>query len=489
MLKPEEIYALIQDDVTSERKRFAEVGRRYYDGKHDIVNYKLYYYNADGKLVEDTTRSNIKISHPFFTELVDQCVQYMLSGKESFVKSDIPELQNDLDLYFGDDFKSELADTLTDVCSCGFGHMYAYKSTNERTAFVFADAMGVVEVRAKDTDDHTEYVIYWYIDRIDKGQKKIKRIQVWDKKEVTYFVQVDEGKIEKDTDEPINPRPHIVYEKDGEEGKFGDSLGYIPFFRIDNNRKQTSHLKPVKDIIDDYDLMSCGLSNNIQDVSEAVWVVKGFQGDNLEEMIQNVKTKKHIGVEPDGDVDIKTISIPYEARKIKMETDEKNIYRFGMGFNSAQLGDGNITNVVIKSRYALLDLKCNKLEIRLKAFLKNLVKIVLQEINEINGTDYQSKDVYFEFDREVMTNATDNATIDFTKAQTEQVRMTTLLNAASLLDEETVLKAICEVLDIDYEKVKDKVPKRPATDLNAVSEKLAGVVPQEGGDSGGGESV
>lgn len=489
MLKPEEIYALIQDDATSERKRFAEVGRRYYDGKHDILNYKLYYYNADGKLVEDTTRSNIKISHPFFTELVDQCVQYMLSGKDSFVKSDTPELQAELDLYFGDDFKSELSDTLTDVCSCGFGHMYAYKGANERTAFVFADAMGVVEVRAKDTDDQTEYVIYWYIDRIDKGQKKIKRIQVWDKSQVTYFVQVDEGKVKKDKDEPINPRPHIVYEKDGEEGKFGDSLGYIPFFRIDNNRKQTSHLKPIKDLIDDYDLMACGLSNNLQDISEGLYVVKGFQGDNLEELQQNIKTKKMIGVEPDGDVDIKTIDIPYQARQAKLEVDEKNIYRFGMGFNSAQLGDGNVTNVVIKSRYALLDLKCNKLEIRLKSFLKNLIKIVLKEINEINGTDYQPKDVYFEFDREVMTNATDNATIEFTKAQAKQVLMTTLLNAASLLDEETVLKAICEILEIDFEEVKDKVPKQPATDLNAASEKLAGVVPQEGGDDGGGGTV
>lgn len=486
MLKSEEIYALIQDDNTSERKRCAEVGRKYYDGRHDILNYRLYYYNSDGKLVEDTTRSNIKISHPFFTELVDQCVQYMLSGKDSFVKADDAELQTELNLYFGDDFKSELADTLTDTCTCGFGHMYAYKNAENRTAFVFADAMGVVEVRAKDTDDHTEYVIYWYVDRIDKGQKKIKRIQVWDRTKVTYFVEVGDGKIEIDKEEPQNPRPHIVYEKDDEEGKFGDSLGYIPFFRLDNNRKQTSHLKPIKDLIDDYDLMSCGLSNNIQDVSEAVWVVKGFQGDNLEELIQNIKTKKHIGVEPDGDVDIKTISIPYEARKIKMETDEKNIYRFGMGFNSAQLGDGNITNIVIKSRYALLDLKCNKLEIRLKAFLKNLVKIALTEINEEKGTDYQEKDVYFEFNREVMTNATDNATIDFTKAQTEQVKMTTLLNAAALLDEETVLKAICAILDVDYEEIKDRIPKQPQTDLNAASEQLAGVIPNDGvgGDTG-----
>lgn len=113
-----------------------------------------------------------------------------------------------------------------------------------------------------------------------------------------------------------------------------DGFGFIPFFRLDANRKLTSHLQPVKALIDDYDLMACGLSNNLQDVSEALYVVKGFQGDNLEEMIQNVKTKKHIGVEPDGDVDIKTVDLPHQARIQKLDIDEKNIYRFGMGFNA-----------------------------------------------------------------------------------------------------------------------------------------------------------
>ena len=483
MLKESEIYTLIQEDMTSSKKKNASVGHRYYEGQHDILNYKLYYYNADGKLVEDTTRSNIKICHPFFTELVDQCVQYMLSGDESFVKSDIPELQDELDLYFGDEFRSEFADTLTDVCAGGFGYMYAYKSISDRLAFQYADAMGVVEVRAKDTDDHTEYIIYWYIDRIDKGTKKIKRIQVWDKEKVTYFVQVEEGKIQRDEDEPLNPRPHIVYEKDNEEGKFGDSLGFIPFFRLDTNRKLTSHLQPVKALIDDYDLMACGLSNNIQDVSEAVWVVKGFQGDNLEEMIQNVKTKKHIGVEPDGDVDIKTIDIPHQARLNKLDVDEKNIYRFGMGFNSTQLGDGNITNVVIKSRYALLDLKCNKLETKVKAFLKKLVKIALQEINEINGSDYQVSDVYFEFDREVMTNASDNALIEKTEAETQQIRLTTILNAAARLDNDTVLSAICDLFEFDFEDVKSNIEQNPVVDLNSASETLANLpVDDSGGD-------
>ena len=489
MLKTDEISRLIQEDSSSTRKRSAKIGHQYYEGQHDILNYKLYYFNSNGELVEDKTRSNIKICHPFFTELVDQCVQYMLSGKESFVLSDIPELQGELDQYFGDDFKDEFADTLTDVCAGGFGHMYAYKSVDDRIAFQYADAMGVVEVRAKDTDDHTSYVIYWYVDRIDKGQKKIKRIQVWDKKQVTYYVQVDSDKIEKDTDEPINPRPHIVYEKDNEEGKFGDSFGFIPFFRLDANRKQTSHLNPVKAIIDDYDLMSCGLSNNLQDVSEAVYVVKGFQGDNMEELIQNIKTKKHIGVSPDGDVDIKTVDLPFDARAKKLEIDEKNIYKFGMGFNSSQLGDGNITNVVIKSRYVLLDLKCNKLETKVKAFLKKLVKVALQEINEVNETDYQLKDVHFDFQREVMTNASDNAQIEKTEAETQQIRLNTILNAAARLDNKTVLQAICELFDLDYEDVKSAVEQNPVVDLNTASESLANQpveddVGAEGGDGG-----
>ena len=80
MLTIHEITQFIQDDATSELKRAAKVGQDYYENKHDILNYRLFFYDADGNIQEDTTRANIKIPHPFFTELVDQQVQYMLSG-------------------------------------------------------------------------------------------------------------------------------------------------------------------------------------------------------------------------------------------------------------------------------------------------------------------------------------------------------------------------------------------------------------------------
>ena len=487
MLTVDEIKTFIDNDSASEKKKLAKTGLRYYESDHDIKDYRMFFVDADGKLQEEKNRSNIKISHPFFTELVDQAVQYMLSGKDGFVKSDNPELQKELDDYFNDneDFLAELYEVLTGTQAKGFEYMYAYKNNDDRTAFQCADSIGVVEVRAKETDDGCEYVIFWYIDRIGKDNKRIKRIQVWDDKETHFFCQEDDGEIKLDTSRKINPRPHTTYQKNGDEKIYYKGFGFIPFFRLDNCQKQFSALKPIKALIDDYDLMSCGLSNNIQDTNEALYVVKGFQGDNLDELMQNIKTKKHVGVDEEGGVEVHTVDIPYQARQTKLDLDEKNIYRFGMGFNSAQLGDGNITNIVIKSRYALLDLKCNKLEIRLKQFVRKLLKVVLAEINETNGTDYQQKDVYFNFEREIMTNASDNAQIELTDAQKKQVEITTLLNLATYLDEETLMQNICEILDIDYEEIKDKLPKRDEMDPYAAQDVLDTVETDPEPDGGG----
>ena len=489
MLTTSEIKTFMENDRVSVKKQNARTGLRYYESDHDIKDYRVFFIDADGQLKEDKTKSNIKISHPFFTELVDQEVQYMLSGKDGFVRSDNPDLQEQLDSYFNDneDFMSELYEVITGCVAKGFEYAYAYKNKDEKTSFLCADSLGVVEVSGRDAQDGMDHVIYSYTDTVGKDCRKIKRIQVWDDTQTYFYVQEDDGEIKPDEDEEINPRPHVIW-NEGSDGKtYFEGFGYIPFFRLDNCRKKFSGLKPIKALIDDYDLMSCGLSNNIQDTNEALYVVKGFEGDNLDELMMNIKSKKHIGVSDEGGVDIRTVDIPYQARQTKLDLDEKNIYRFGMGFNSAQMGDGNITNIVIKSRYALLDLKCNKLEIRLKQFMRKLLKIVLDEINQANGTDYQQKDVYFRFDREVITNASDNADIELKDAQKRQMEINTLLTLQGRLDDETVMQLICEQLDIDYNEIADKLPKDEDGELMRAQKALTGAVIE--GDASGGDLI
>ena len=92
----------------------------------------------------------------------------------------------------------------------------------------------------------------WYLDRIDKGQTEIKRIEVWDENRTWYYVQKDNGQLEEDTSIEVNPRPHITYTKTGDDALYYEGnggYGFIPFFRLDNSRKQVSGLKPVKDLM------------------------------------------------------------------------------------------------------------------------------------------------------------------------------------------------------------------------------------------------
>ena len=483
MLSVDEIRTLINNDQSSERKKQAETGQRYYDAKHDILGFRIFFMNNDDELIEDKLKSNTRISHPFFTEIADQEVQYILSGDCAFVKSDNPELQELLDSYFNEneDFIAELYEILTDAVVRGFAYAYAYRREEDnKITFERADSLNVVEVRKNATQEHCDYLIHWYIDHIDNGEKEIRRIEVWDEAQTYFYCQIDDGDIVLDELQKINPRPHTIYTK-GKDGKtYYDNFGVIPFFCLSNNRAQRSSIWPVKALIDDYDLMNCGLSNNISDTSEALYVIRGYTDDNLDKIALNIKAKKMIGVDEAGGVDVQTVDIPVEARKAKMELDEQNIYRFGMGLNTYGLKDTSATtNIAIKSAYSLLDMKTNKKEIRLKQFIRKLLKLVLDDINKQNGTDYKQSDVYFDFERVVPTNALENAQIELSEAQRKQVEINTLLNLQTHIDNETMMKLIVEQLDLDWEEIKGKLPD-PETDGLAEVEAALKTAPVEG---------
>ena len=185
-------------------------------------------------------------------------------------------------------------------------------------------------------------------------------------------------------------------------------------------------------------------------------------------------------------MEVKTIDVPYEARKVKLELDEKNIYRFGFGLNISGLKDtAATTNIAIKAAYSLLDLQASKFEIKLKQFMSKLVGAVLKEINEKQSTDYQLSQVYYKFEHKVMSNATENAANDLTEAQKRQTEINTLLGLATYLDNETLMQLVCEQLDIDYEEIKNELPD-PDEGMNSITgaaAALGGAEPFGGGVS------
>ena len=230
--------------------------------------------------------------------------------------------------------------------------------------------------------------------------------------------------------------------------------------------------------------MASSLSNNLIDFDHPLYAVKGFEGDNLDELQQNLNTKKIVGVGSEGGIEVHTVDVPYEARKVKLELDEKNIYRFGMGLNLSGLKDTSATtNIAIKAAYSLLDLRCKHLERNIKRFLRKLVSVAIDEINQQKGTGYQVKDVYFSFTHEVMSNEQENRQNELTEAQKQQVQINTLLSLAQVLGDELTIQYICEALDLNYEDIKDKLPDDEAGKIQQAQGDLSSITPD---DEGGG---
>jgi SPP1 family phage portal protein len=218
-------------------------------------------------------------------------------------------------------------------------------------------------------------------------------------------------------------------------------------------------------------MMACALSNNLIDFDHPIYAVRGYEGDNLSTLVTNLKTKKTVGVGENGGIDVITTNIPVEARKAKLEIDKEAIYKFGMGFDSSQTGDGNITNVVIKSRYSLLDLKCNKIEVRLRVVLKEMLQLIVDNINELHGKAYDASEIEITMTRDVMANKIDNASITKTEAETNQILINNIMTAAQRLDDRTVLELLAGILEVDPDEVEKALEEQGyQTDFNQSTE-------------------
>ncbi len=463
-----EVKRLVSNDRASALKKDMRTGIDYYEGKHDIANYRLFYFNNEGEIVEEKNRSNTRIAHQYFTELVDQKVQYLLSNPIE-VTTEQAGLQEYLDEYINEDFQLMLQELVEGASQKSCEYAFWRKDADGRLRFKTADALKIIPIY--DGFYEIDKLLYYYDDDVlvDNQIKTVTKIQLWTKEEVFYFIQEDGQTVKLDASAELNPKPHILARKG--QDTFGKGYGRVPFICLQNNRSKTNDLQPIKDLIDDYDMMACALSNNLIDFDHPIYAVRGYEGDNLSTLVTNLKTKKTVGVGENGGIDVITTNIPVEARKAKLEIDKEAIYKFGMGFDSSQTGDGNITNVVIKSRYSLLDLKCNKIEVRLRAVIKEMLQLIVENINELHGKAYDVSNLEVTITRDIMANETDNAVIAKTDAETNQVLINNVMTAAPRLDDRTVLELLAGILEVDPDEVEKALEEQGyQADFNQATE-------------------
>lgn len=472
---PVTLAAAIKQAVNSDRaakyKDKMRQGVKYYQFEHDILKYRLFYIDNEGQVHEETARSNIKIPHAYLTELIDQKAQYLLSNPVE-ITTEQGKLKDYLDEYIDEDFQLMLQEAVEGASQKGYEFVFT-KLGEDRLSFSVSDSLKVIQIY--DADNVLIAIVRYYDTDIFKDGKMVRvtRSELWDKEKVWYFVSEGDSisAFKLDANVDVNPTYHDTRINPETKEAFGRSLAaalgkadFIPFFRLDNNKYCTTDLEPIKRLIDDYDLMACALSNNLQDFDQPFIAVKNFSGDNYEHMLNNLKSRGAVGTGENGGIEVHTVNIPVEAREKKLQVDKEGIYKFGMGFDSAQVGDGNVTNVVIQSRYTLLDLKCNKMEVRLRKLIKQMLELIVADINRRHGTSFNTSDIKIAITKKTMVNETEVEEREKTKAERRQVELETILEAAARLDDVTVLKAICELLELDFEEVQKLVSQQDYQD-------------------------
>lgn len=394
---------IIKDYINENDTSKMNIGERYYNNNNDILNRKMYYWE-NGSKVEDETKTNNKVSHNWHKLLVDQKTSYLF-GKPVNFNADDENFTKDINSLLGEEFDDILQELGKESSNKGVAWLQPYIDEAGQFEFDLIKSQEVIPIWKSNKQKELQAVIRYYLITLN-GKDRIYA-EYWTDKDVTFYIQSDNGEFELDirTDsegntEP-NPQSHFYY------NQLGYGWGKVPFIAFKNNEEMVYDLQFYKSLIDIYDRNVSDLANNLEDVQEVITVLKGYMGTDLKEFNDNLRFFKTILVEEKGGVDKLEINIPVEAKKELLNRLEENIFMFGQGVNTKTDKFGNSpSGVSLKFLYALLDLKANITERKFRRSIKELLWFLCEylKISPKHKKNYDYKTVQVVFNKTMITN-------------------------------------------------------------------------------------
>lgn len=166
------------------------------------------------------------------------------------------------------------------------------------------------------------------------------------------------------------------------------ALPVIPFYASESKRSELS--PAIKSKIDLYDNILSDFGDNLDRANDVYWVLNNFGGttDDIVQMLEDIRRIKAVANISDGTgngstVEPRTIEVPYEARKAALELLNKALYQDFMALSMDSLTGGSLTNVAIETAMTDLNLKCDRYEWQVFAFVQRVLRLVGVETEQI----------------------------------------------------------------------------------------------------------
>ncbi len=177
-----------------------------------------------------------------------------------------------------------------------------------------------------------------------------------------------------------------------------------------------------KTIIDAIDKRLSDTQNTFDEATELIYILKGYEGESLDQFMTNLKYKKAINVSGDGGVDTIQVEVPIIATKEYITMMRDYLVEFGQGIDFQNDKFGNSpSGIALKFLYSNLDLKANKLTRKTYVALQELLQYVI----DFNNLNVDVKDIEIQFNFNRMIN------------ELEQTQIAT--SSTALLSKETII--------------------------------------------------
>jgi len=376
-------------------------GENYYNNDNAIKLRKLYYWE-NGAQVEDETKVNNKIPHNWHKLLVDQKCGYLCGKPISFLAKDdsSKSFSDKVNEVLEDDFDDDASELIKEASNKGLAwlHVYIDKVDKGTGKFRYVKIPSEEVIGIWDTNRQKELVEVIRYYTMTSGTRDYIKAEWWTKDGVTYFVETDTGEFVLDPDYEINPTSH--YYKNGK----GAGWGKVPFICFKNNEECENDLTFYKELVDIYDLITSDIANDFEEIQKLLMIIKGYEGTDNKELLENLRYHKMMKVGEGGGVDTIDQDIPITAFNEFANRLEENIFLFGQGINVKSDKYGDASGVALKFMYALLDLKSGIVERKFRKGLRDLIEFIALYEKIATGKIYDPAKINIVFNKTILLN-------------------------------------------------------------------------------------
>lgn len=383
-----------------------KIGKKYFFNQNDIVNRQKYYINRKGEPVMSEILTNSKLSHPFMRKLVNQKINYLLS-KEFTIQGDDTYVEK-LREYFDDKFKLTLTNVGSASVTSGIAWIQVYYNDKGELKFKHIPSEEIIPFWHD--SEHTELDAIIRIYEIEEygstnADKRIYEfIEYWTKEGVWKYKRLKAGG-NMVLQSSIDGEGHFkVVDTTGEEKSA--VWDKVPFVAFKYNRDEVSLLNWIKPLIDDYDINTSDVSNNLQDIPNAIKVVEGYEDNDKEEFNKNLNFFRTVFVGEGGKVSVLETPTNVDEVDVHLTRLRKDIFEFGGGVDTVNKELRDVSGVALRFQYADLDMDCSEMAQQYKYSLRQLQWFINQDLNN-KGITYNDKDSNFLFNTAVILNETE----------------------------------------------------------------------------------